>query len=215
MSRGRGRLTADEIVEQAITILDAEGLSRLSMRQLGARLGVEAMSLYNYFPGKERLLDAIVGHLLSRIEVPDQSLLWKERVLAGFGGFRAVLVEHPNAIPLFVGPPRWTDRGLELAEEFLAVLHKGGLDANDSVRAHRILFSFTIGHAVVEVGLANEVAKPGPDPFGAEEALGGVDRDRFPELARMLDELTSEGVEDTFQLGLEMIIDGFGSVRAQ
>ena len=39
----------------------------LTMRRLGERLGVEAMSLYRYVPGKEDLLDAVVESLVRKM----------------------------------------------------------------------------------------------------------------------------------------------------
>ena len=43
----RPPLTRERIVVTAIELVDDEGIEALSMRKLGARLGVEAMSLYN------------------------------------------------------------------------------------------------------------------------------------------------------------------------
>ena len=49
----------------ALDFVDQHGLAALSMRKLGAELGVEAMSLYNHVANKDDLLDA-VGDLLYR-----------------------------------------------------------------------------------------------------------------------------------------------------
>ena len=48
------------ILEAAVRFVDSEGLDALSMRKLGAELGVEAMSLYNHVPNKGALLDGMV-----------------------------------------------------------------------------------------------------------------------------------------------------------
>jgi hypothetical protein len=44
-------LSRDRIIGAAITFVDEQGLRDLTMRRLGATLGVEAMSLYRYVPG--------------------------------------------------------------------------------------------------------------------------------------------------------------------
>ncbi len=44
--------------------IDTHGLPGLTMRRLGNELGVEAMALYRYVPGKEDLLDAVVDELI-------------------------------------------------------------------------------------------------------------------------------------------------------
>ena len=47
-----------------------EGLTALTMRRLGAELGVEAMSLYRHVTRKEGLLDGIVELIVLEIDVP-------------------------------------------------------------------------------------------------------------------------------------------------
>ena len=59
-------LDRDRIVAAAIEFIETDGLAGLTMRRLGERLGVEAMSLYRYVPGKEDLLDAVVESLVQR-----------------------------------------------------------------------------------------------------------------------------------------------------
>src|SRR5918994_3229853 len=55
------------ILEAAVRFVDSEGLEALSMRKLGAELGVEAMSLYNHVPNKGALLDGMVEVLLGEL----------------------------------------------------------------------------------------------------------------------------------------------------
>jgi AcrR family transcriptional regulator len=64
----RGRkpgLTVERITASAIAIADADGLGAVSMRRVADTLGVGAMSLYRYLPGKaelyELMLDAAIG----------------------------------------------------------------------------------------------------------------------------------------------------------
>jgi AcrR family transcriptional regulator len=52
-------LSRNLIRDQALAIIDEEGLASLTMRRLAARLGVQAASLYAHFPNKEAVLDAI------------------------------------------------------------------------------------------------------------------------------------------------------------
>jgi AcrR family transcriptional regulator len=65
------RLSADQIVEAATAIADAEGLSALSMRRVAERLGVTAMSLYTYVPGKAELLDLMLDRVCAETAKPD------------------------------------------------------------------------------------------------------------------------------------------------
>src|SRR5258706_15861472 len=59
----RGRLSRERVLATALEVVDREGLSALSMRRLGAELGVEAMALYRYADSKDALLDGLVEAL--------------------------------------------------------------------------------------------------------------------------------------------------------
>jgi AcrR family transcriptional regulator len=50
----------ETIVHAAIEIADADGLDAVSMRRVAERLGLGAMSLYTYVPGKGELLDLML-----------------------------------------------------------------------------------------------------------------------------------------------------------
>ncbi|MGA5423916.1 TetR/AcrR family transcriptional regulator C-terminal domain-containing protein [Streptomyces lavendulocolor] len=63
-----GKLSRERVLVAALGVVDAEGLSALSMRRLGTELGVEAMSLYRYLPGKGALLDGLVEALYQQVE---------------------------------------------------------------------------------------------------------------------------------------------------
>jgi AcrR family transcriptional regulator len=55
----RQQLSREAIIAAALELVEERGLKRLTMRALGERLGVEAMSLYHYFSSKDELLEAI------------------------------------------------------------------------------------------------------------------------------------------------------------
>ncbi|MFI5906458.1 TetR/AcrR family transcriptional regulator [Dactylosporangium sp. NPDC051541] len=56
----RPKFTVPGIVAVAVALADTEGLPAVSMRRVAERLGVTAMSLYTYVPGKAELLDVMV-----------------------------------------------------------------------------------------------------------------------------------------------------------
>jgi len=69
--RGRKqRLSVDDVVDAAIRIADRDGLPGLSMRLLATDLGLGAMSLYTYVPGRDELLALMVDQVLGRRELP-------------------------------------------------------------------------------------------------------------------------------------------------
>ena len=64
-------LTVDRIVATAIAIADAEGLAALSMRRVADRLGVGAMSLYTYVPGRADLVDLMQDTVYGQTPRPE------------------------------------------------------------------------------------------------------------------------------------------------
>lgn len=87
--RGRGAaagLSVDRVIRAAIAVADAEGIGALSIRRVAADLGVGAMSLYTYVPGKGELLDlmvdAVLGELPGLLGPGAGSDGWRERVEA-------------------------------------------------------------------------------------------------------------------------------------
>jgi AcrR family transcriptional regulator len=57
----RAAATRREILDAAWALVHDEGLAALTMRELGARVGMRAQSLYVYFPSKHAIYDAMFG----------------------------------------------------------------------------------------------------------------------------------------------------------
>jgi AcrR family transcriptional regulator len=57
------RFTVAEIVQTAIALADNEGIAAVSMRRIADILGVAAMSLYTYLPGKAELIDLMIDRV--------------------------------------------------------------------------------------------------------------------------------------------------------
>jgi AcrR family transcriptional regulator len=60
----RRQATIDEVLAAARDLARERGLASMSMRELGARVGLHASSLYQYFPSKDAIYDALFaqGH---------------------------------------------------------------------------------------------------------------------------------------------------------
>lgn len=71
----RRQATRAEILEAAWALAREEGLAGLSLRALGARVGMRAQSLYGYFASKNDIYDAMFADgyrtLLAEVDLPD------------------------------------------------------------------------------------------------------------------------------------------------
>ncbi len=81
MPSSRQRALSREIIlSTALDLVDEEGLSALSLRSLGKRLGVSQAAFYRHFPDKAALLEGIAEQVW---RLTFESFL--DRVDAGFG----------------------------------------------------------------------------------------------------------------------------------
>lgn len=99
---GREPLSRDQVMAAALGVIDRDGPEGLSMRRLGAELGVEAMSLYHHVTGKADVLDGVVHLLWDEIDagVADTSGSWQQQARMLGAAVRHTAHAHPRAYPL-------------------------------------------------------------------------------------------------------------------
>ena len=117
------------ILRAAVDFIDVNGLAKLTMRRLGAHLGVEAMALYRYVPGREQLLDGVVEVLMDELYETTHdgglSTSWQEYLQMQAHAVRMLAVTHPRIFPLVATRPptapwlRPPLRSLRWVESFL------------------------------------------------------------------------------------------------
>jgi AcrR family transcriptional regulator len=180
-------LSRERICREALALVDEEGLDALSMRRLGARLGVEAMSLYRHVRDKRDLLDAlhaaVIGDLQPAGEVGGEC--WRQ-LLGGLArALRNTLLLHPNVVVLFATRPVSAPEAVGTLEIVWAALEHAGFSPDDARRAVVVVGLHTIGHVLGETqGEASPIpgvpGPPGPAEFdfGLEALLDGIARKR-------------------------------------
>ena len=202
MEAKRRPLSRPRVLEAAVKFADREGLDALSMRKLGADLGVEAMSLYNHVPNKDALLDGMVEVLLGELEVPPEEAGWEERVRDAYRGFRRLARRHPNIFPLLVLRPPDTMDGVWLVEEFLKTMRGAGFDAATALYAFRTLSAYATGYAMAEIrGFAME-------PGGGRDGAAILPAEEFPNIAEVGEKLGGVDRDAEFEFGLDLILGG-------
>jgi AcrR family transcriptional regulator len=150
-SRRAQPLTREEIVGAALRIVDSDGLAALTMRRLGADLGVEAMTLYHYIPSKEALLDLVVERMRSQMRLADPPPDDPAGLLeALFVEYRRALTAHPNLLPLAA---RRTEPS---ATSGLDYLIGQGLARDDAVELYQSLIAFTVGYSLLGSSLIDQ-----------------------------------------------------------
>jgi TetR/AcrR family transcriptional regulator, tetracycline repressor protein len=202
----REPLSAERIVAAALVRIEADGLEKLSMRRLGSDLGVEAMSLYNYFKTKELMLDAVVGVLISGMELPILEGDWRARMRALSLSFRDIAVRNPRAFPLFVSRPLGAYvQGKVMAQLAISTLVQGGFEEAVAIRAFRTIARYVVGAAMADGAsptLASDAEHVDVDPAMASEA---------PLVSSAIQDIADTGSGGLFEFGLDLILDGLAT----
>jgi AcrR family transcriptional regulator len=106
----RAGLSREQVLDAALDLIGREGAAALSMRRLGAELGVEAMTLYHYLPNKDALLDGIVERVTAQAETRFGDGPWDRTLTEYARSLRATLLRHPGAAALVATRPAVSPR---------------------------------------------------------------------------------------------------------
>lgn len=197
----RQALTRPAIAQAALELIDAEGLDQLSMRRLGARLGVEAMALYHHFPSKAELLDGILDRLLDEVDPAlDGSDPPVARLRRAFEGIRGVAIHHPRAFWVLASRRFRSERSLAFYERLLQAFHEAGLDAQHAARYFRVLAGFVAGAGIAEVG--SRALQGDATPILLEHY---ADPQRHPRVTEVVPFLRVSKLDDIFAFGLDTL----------
>jgi TetR/AcrR family tetracycline transcriptional repressor len=201
MSEIRKPLTRARILEAAVALVDDEGLDALTMRRLGQRLKVEAMSLYRHVDGRAALLDGIHEMILAELEEPPKAKAWTTAVRQLARAFRKVLVAHPNALPIFATRPAVTPASLRHVDRGLRILRGAGFSVDEAISGFQVVVSFVVGHALWTHGQTDS----------EEHAAPVYDVEGLDALAEAAPALANHDLEAEFELGLDVLVRGLES----
>ncbi|MFF3615424.1 TetR/AcrR family transcriptional regulator [Streptomyces sp. NPDC002580] len=221
-----GRLSRERVLAAALDLVDQEGLSALSMRRLGARLGVEAMALYRYADGKDALLDGLVEALYLELEErlsagpgPDPGsgdagpAAWRAQLHRIARATYEVCLAHPQVVPLLstrmlaVPLARRPLAVLKEHERVLVLLQDGGLDRVRSAAVFRAFTGWVLGYVSVE--LRAMVDNPEEADPAFRLGLHRMPPQELPRLRETAAALADRGGPDGLAAGLDALLDRF------
>lgn len=98
-------LTVDRIVAAGVKIADAEGLPAMSIRRVADELGVGAMTLYRYLPGKGELIDVMLDTVYRELPLREVTGDWRARLDEVARENREMYLRHPWLLQVAVSRP--------------------------------------------------------------------------------------------------------------
>jgi AcrR family transcriptional regulator len=185
---------------------DEQGLGSLSMRKLGERVGVEAMSLYNHVANKDDLLDGMVDLVFGEIDLP-QGADWKTALRRRSVSARAVLHAHPWAIGLMESRRSPGPATLRHHDAVLGCLRRGGFSIEMTAHAYSLVDSYIYGFALQEATLPFET---GAETAQLAQEIMRAAADEYPNLSEFtVEHVLKPGYDyaDEFEIGLDLVLD--------
>lgn len=221
-------LSRDIILSAALELVDEEGLSALSLRSLGKRLGVSQAAFYRHIPDKAALLEGISEQVwrltfdsfLARVEggkvgVPGAPQAASASPLLAYMReyahcLAATLRAHPGTVMLLLTHPMSTPEQLsQLARVFVALARRGFTPNADMLGLVNAVSIYTTAFVAAEV--VPPVGGTTEQPVDLQAASAALS----PEDAQALRPLIQDLLEDRydfvtqFERGLEAILRGW------
>lgn len=199
-------LDRKRVVDEAVALLDADGLDHVTLRKLAARLGVQAPTLYWHIPNKAALITAIAEEILTPLPAAaiQDGQRWQDWLLDFATGLRRALLAHPDGARI-ISIAQMSRNMAALSELAMATLVARGLPLH---RARVMVLAVER----VTIGFVLEEQAPRPD----EEALKSFDLDEYtaayPTLIAGITEYFKPGrtVDDLFLECARQVIEPAG-----
>jgi AcrR family transcriptional regulator len=210
----RETLSREQIVQTAMTTLDAEGLAGLSIRKLAAKLGAGATSLYWHVPTKDDLIDLLIDEIWGEIDVPDPALAgWRNGALLFGHSLRAAVLRHHWLPEVMYTRPSIGPNAMTLGSRGLVLFGAAGFTGKDLDYAMGSVMAYTLGTASAEVATREVTSKSGRSlTEWADEVMHQAEAVADPTMREALNRRVARDIDTTFSesfsFGLEALLDG-------
>ena len=216
----RAALSRSQIVQVALRIADEEGLEAVSMRRLARELRSGAMSLYHYFQSREELLDLMGDTIAAELLLDRLPGNWREALKAIATHSHESFRRHPWLLMTLKERPRVSPNMLRYVEQSaraVAPLAERGVEREALTAIVLAVDDYLIGYTLREQfagsaedrgkGIARRFREAANEPYVRYLLESG----EFPILGRAATQPARPGLDDSFERGLDWLLDGFAS----
>ncbi|PRX49896.1 TetR family transcriptional regulator [Prauserella shujinwangii] len=212
------RLDVEGIVAKAIAVADAEGLAAVSMRRIAGELGVTAMSLYGYVPGKAELVDVMVDRVYGELTEPEtEPPGWRAALEAVARRSWDLYLRHPWLLQVAASRPLLGPNFIAKYDQELRAVAGTGLSPIEMELVVTLVGNYVHGavRGAIEAAEAEQRTGLTDDAWWERYAplLEKVfDADRYPTAAVVGpvagEEMGAGDPARAFEFGLERLLDG-------
>jgi AcrR family transcriptional regulator len=202
-TRGAG-LSAQAIVDAAVAVADRDGLDAVSIRRVAALLGVRPMSLYTHIASKDELLDLMANELVGLMLLdPPPTGGWRSQLTAIAQSSHDAFVAHPWVLAAFARRPRPGPNAARHAKQMARAVAELELEPSEMWTLLAIVDDYVLGHALRAAtrGVARDL----------DASLTASDLAEVPELAALSSVDHGRATGDSFEAGLQTVLDGVAS----
>lgn len=213
-------LSKEEIIDAAIKILDRDGTTAFSMRNLAAELKVYPTAIYWHVENRNALIGEVIAQILTDLLPDDFEVDWKDGIVRLCRNYRVKIKNHPNIAPL-IGGQLVSNASLDftMIERILSALENAGFKGSSLRDAYNTVISAMVGYTTQEFAL---VPSDASDKWSQsmKNTIRDVDPQQFPTTARNLDTLENQSfimrwengtrspMDDGFELYIRSIVEG-------
>jgi TetR/AcrR family transcriptional regulator, tetracycline repressor protein len=216
-TRPRGSLTREEIIKEALALLDEHGPGALSMRRLADRLGVTPNALYTHVRGKADLIDGLVDQVYAGLTIkPDPASDWTQQLTTLSQQIRDHLLAHPAVVPYALQQPGLGPHSLRLGEAIYNILRPAGFSDQAVVGTVYALVTYILGF------VALEIPRAGTDPQTSDEFVrrmwaffAALPPGEFPHHVQLAPLLARISTDEQFQFGIRTFLAGLDAQQPE
>ncbi|MCW5766322.1 MAG: TetR/AcrR family transcriptional regulator [Phycisphaeraceae bacterium] len=199
-------LTPQDVASAALRLIGTEGEGALTMRRLGEVLGVKAMALYNHFPDKEAILDAVASLVFAGMPVPPTKGPWKSRIKSICFAVRELALHQPHVFRVAMTRHIPPEKSLPHIAAALAAFADAGLSPAAQVVAYQTVRLYVRAHCLWEI----EELRTNRIGNSADLARA---TSQFPSVAAAINLIFAPNPDRQFEAGLDLILRGLQASR--
>ena len=143
------KVSRDEIIDAAVSLLAAGGLPALGMRAIASAVGVQQSALYWHFDNKQELLGAVADRVVEPVAPPHRGN-WAESIEVDAVALRTELLRYPDGAELVATALAFRLGATAAQIRFGDQLVGAGLNPQDLDAAVSVLVNFVLGYTTDE-----------------------------------------------------------------
>ncbi|KUN73153.1 TetR family transcriptional regulator [Streptomyces canus] len=201
-------LDRQRIVDEAVALLDDEGLDGVTTRKLAARLGVQSPTLYWHVPNKAALVTALAEAILDQefpdLTPPDLGEPWQDWLGGLAERLRRALLAHPDGARI-LSAAQLCRKLAAISELAMSTLVARGVPLRQARVIVLTVERFTVGHVLEE-----QAPRPDADADAMKDFDMAAFTERHPTMVAGIAEYFQDGrtVDDLFRECLDVVIEG-------